>query len=102
MGPFIMKGVILYLISITDCIANSQLQLDVGLFQLVGVGLQPDGRLLVVASVALKVRVEQGVHQSGLAQSGLADAHDVEGEPALDRLVDQLDRKKIVGKQNFN
>ena len=54
-------------------------------------GLQPDGWLLVVASVALKVRVEQGVHQSGLAQTSLADAHDVEGEPALDRLVDQLD-----------
>ena len=46
--------------------------------------------------VALEVGVEERVHQGGLAQTGLADAHDVECEPVLDRLVDQLKNRGFV------
>ena len=79
-----------YLISISDSVTNRELQLDVGFLQLVGVSLESDRGFLVVAGIALEVRVEQGVHQRRLAKAGLADAHDVERKPVLNRLVDQL------------
>ena len=84
-----------YLISISNRVTDSQLQLDVGLLQLVGVSLEPDRRLLVVAGVALEVGVEERVHQGRFAEAGLADAHDVKCEPVLNGLVDQLKRNKI-------
>ncbi len=89
------KVLFFYLISISNRVTNSQLQLDVGLFQLVSVSLEPDRRLLVVAGVALEVGVKERVHQGRFSETGLADAHDVECEPALNRLVDQLKRNKI-------
>ncbi len=41
----------------------------------------------MVASIALKVGVEERVHQGRLAETGLADAHDVKREPVLNGLV---------------
>jgi len=89
-------GRVPYLVTIADCVADGQLQLDVGLFKLVSVGLQPDRRLFVGAGVALEVGVEERVHEGRLAEPGLADAHDVEREPILNGLVDQLRRQKIL------
>ena len=84
------KRQVSYLITIADGVTDGQLKLDVGLFELVGVRLQPDRRLFVGASVALEVGVEERVHEGGLAEPGLSDAHDVEGEAILNGLVDQL------------
>ena len=41
---------------------------------------------------ALEVCVEERVHEGGLAQARLADAHDVEREPVLNGLVNQLEK----------
>ncbi len=85
-----------YLITVADGVTNCQLELDVGLLQLVGVSLQSDRGFFVGLRVALEVGVEERVHEGGLAQAGLADAHYVECEPVLNRLVDQLKKKDFV------
>ena len=68
----------------------SYLEFDAALLELVGVGLELDAGLLVRRRRRLKVGVEQRVDQGGLAQARLANAQDVEREPALHRLVHQL------------
>lgn len=42
-----------------------------------------------------KIRIEQRVHQGGLAETGLSDAQDVKHEPILDALADQLIRQTV-------
>ena len=63
-----------HLISIADSFADGQLQLDVGLLQLVSLSLDSDRGFPVVAGLFLKVRSKQRLHQSRLSEAGLADA----------------------------
>lgn len=58
-------------------------------------GLQFDVRQRVRARLRFEVRVEQRVHQGGLAETGFTDAQDVEHEPILDALADQLVRHAV-------
>lgn len=43
----------------------------------------------------LEIRIEQRVHQGGLSQARLSDAHDVKDESLLDTLVHQLVGQRI-------
>ena len=79
-----------HLVPVSDRVDDGELELDGRLLQLVGVRLEPHLALLVGGRGGLEGGVEEGVHQGGLAQAGLADAQDVEGEPALHGLVHQL------------
>ncbi len=86
---------LVHLVAVTDRVAERQLQLDVGLLELVGVRAEPHVRLSMVGRIGLEVGIEQGVHQGGLPEAGLADAHDVEGEARGHGLVDELVGQRV-------
>lgn len=51
---------------------NSEFEAHVALLEFIGVGLERDSRLVVLGGLALKLGVEQRVHQGGLPQTRLA------------------------------
>ena len=51
---------------------DSEFETHVTLLELVGVGLERDARLVVLGGLALKLGVEQRVHEGGLPQTRLA------------------------------
>lgn len=59
------------LVSKAHRVYNSELEAHIALFELIGVGLQRDSRLVVLGGLAFKFGVEQCVHQGGLPQSRL-------------------------------
>lgn len=84
------RVVLVNLVAVADGVADSQLQPHVALLQLVGLSLQLDHGQGMGARGGLEVRVEQRVHERALAQTGLADAENVEDESILHALVHQL------------
>lgn len=86
-----LKRVILVdLVAVADGVADRQLQPHVALPQLVGLGLQLHRGQGMGAGGGLKVRVEQRINEGALAQTGLADAENVEDESIFHALVHQL------------
>ena len=68
---------------------------DAALLQLVSPRLELDVQGLVVCRHGLEGCVEEGVHERGLAEPGLANAHHVEGEPSAHRLVYLSPRERM-------
>lgn len=58
-------------------------------------GLQLHVRQRVRTRLGFEVRVEQRIHQRGLTETSFPDAKDVEHEPILDALADQLVRHAV-------
>lgn len=86
-----LKRIVLVdLIAIADSVADGQLQTNGLLLQLISVRLELNIRQRMRTGHRLEAGVEQCVHQGGLAETRFTDAHDVEHEPILDALVDQL------------
>ena len=59
------------LVSKAYSVDHSEFEAHVALLEFVGVGLERDSRLVVLSGLALKLGVEQRVHQGGLPQTCL-------------------------------
>lgn len=59
------------LVSEANRVNDGELKAYVALLQLIRVGLELHSRLVVLIRLALKLGVEQSVHESGLSQTGL-------------------------------
>ncbi len=60
------------LVSEAHGVDDGELETHVALLEFIGVGLERDSRLVVLSGLALKLGVEQRVHQGGLPQTRLA------------------------------